>query len=383
LNDVAARAVSQNLALRAAAHDIDLARAGLVEAGLWPLNPELAGGAGLRMGPEEMNVDVSAGLSQAFELGRPRRHRVRAAQAAVAVAEAQWERQRLEVVLEAKEAFLRAVAAEQLVRLSDKAALLARELHRVAQERLAADAATELEVNLAALEWAQAQRSLARARLQAAQDRLALALVLSLPLTEELALPRHLPEAATLSSDEDHLVERALARRTDLLSLARRRDEAAAQLAQARAEAAPELAVEAGYELEEGQDHIVGLGLSLSLPLFHRNQGAIAAARARVDQAELEEEAGRLAVAHQVRAALVQYRAAWEVSEAFGRDTLERHERNLELLQASFDEGAVNLVEVLLMQRELLLAWNDAVAAAVELHLARAAVERAVGEEVP
>ncbi len=376
-------ALERNLELRAAEVEAELAEARLTGAEvLSPHNPEISGGAGARFSGGEAGVEAEAGLSQTFELAGQRGRRITAARAGLRAARDRLEHDRLRVAAEARRAFLRAVTARVLVELAREAEALTNDLHRIAQERLEAEAGTELEVNLAALEWLGAQRRLRRAIRREREARLELARALVLPPDEEVRLPASLPPARAVTAEPGELVRLALERRLDLAALDEQRRAAAAEIEVVRAEAAPDLRVGATYAFEDGGDHIVTLGLSLPLPLFQRNQGEIAAARARAELAEVALEHARRAVEREVRAAVERLRAAREEGELLGREALRRVSRNLELLRASFEEGEVGLVEVLLVQRDLIATRRDAAEAELELRLARIELELTVGGEV-
>lgn len=376
-------ALQQNISLRASEIGVDVARGELVGAErLSRHNPELSGGAALRIGPDALSVDATAALGQTFDLGRPRRHRITAATANVDAALDRVSLQRLRVIAGAEVAFVTCVGAKQLGALAREAESVTGDLLRISRERLSEDAGTELEVNLTALEWAQAKRSLVRSIREQHAAGLELARVLALAPDHDFALPGVMPDVRPVTATVGELTQLALEERLDLSALEGQRDQALAELAVARAEARPELTVEATYDFEEGQDHIVGIGLSLPMPFFQRNQGEIAQARARVALAELGLEDARLTVEREVHAALQRYQAAHEIAEVLGRETIERSADNLALLRASFEEGNVGFVEVLLVQRELVGAQRDAVEAEVALFRARAELELAVGSEV-
>lgn len=377
------RALEHNLSLRASAREVDLARAGLVGAEvLTTSNPELAGGAGLRLSGGEALVDAGVALEQRFALGGPRRHRVAGARAAVEVARGRYASRRAKVAAAARIAFVEAVAAGRMVALAQRAEALTEELHGMARARVEEEAGTDLEVNLAALEWARARRQLSSARQAALEARLRLSQLLALPLGRALSLPERLPAVEEVTPSEEAMVASALEQRPELFAVGQSRRQALAEVDWARAEAWPELAVEASYDLEEGQDHIVGLGLTIPIPIFHRNQGQIAEARARASLAELDEEAARRAVEQEVRAAHQRYLAARQVAELLDQETISRADANLALLRASFEEGNVGFVEVLLVQQELLAAQQEAITAMTALFRARVELELAVGNEV-
>ena len=380
---VVALALERSLAIRAAEARGSLARGRLRGAEvLSPFNPELSGGGGVRFGAEGVTAEAEGGLAQAFELGGPRRRRIEVAEAQVEAASERVEAARLRVAAEARAAYVEAIAARQILRLAQEAEGLARRLHSAAEERGDAEAATDLEVNVAVIEWSAARRELAEARRRLAEADLELARVLSLPPRATIVLPEDLPPCPAVATPLEELVGRAVTVRRELAALADEVGAAEAGVALARAEGWPDLVVSATYSLEEGRDHIVGVGLSIPLPLFDRNQGEVARARAALELARVEREAAGLAVEREVAGAHAAYVAAAEAAEIWGEGVLGRVEQNLELLELALTEGSVGIVEVMRVQRELVAARRDGVESAAAVHSARARLELAVGEEV-
>ena len=376
-------ALERSLTLRAAEAEVSAARGDLLGARVvTPHNPEISAEVGVRFSDGEEVVQAATALSQAFEIGRPRRHRINAADAALAATRDRLELQRLRLTTEVRIAFVNAVAAQSLVALALEGAELTNELYRIAEERRNAEAGTDLEVNLAALERAQARRLLIRDRQRETEARLLLSRALSLAPRQVVQLPTELPAVRPVTTTPEALVRTSLEQRLDLSVFTHAHERAAAAVEAARAEAWPDLALEASYELEEGQDHIVGVGFSIPLPFFQRNQGEVARARAEVERAEVEIEAARLLVEREVLTALARYAASLEVVDVLGQETLARSAENYQLLLASFEEGNVGFLEVLLVQREVLAARRDAVEGDVELQRARFELELAVGGEV-
>jgi cobalt-zinc-cadmium efflux system outer membrane protein len=172
------------------------------------------------------------------------------------------------------------------------------------------------------------------------------------------------------------LVSSALANREDLLAFRREEEEAQAQVALERSLARPNLVARV-FQRREGTEDISGAGLAMGIPLFNRNRGGIAAARAAADRAAAETAVARLAVEREVASALAVYRAAGAAAEGLRGQVIGNLEENLRLLQRSFEEGKIGRGDLLLFrrefvdsQREYLDAVNQAWQARVRLDLA-------------
>jgi cobalt-zinc-cadmium efflux system outer membrane protein len=121
------------------------------------------------------------------------------------------------------------------------------------------------------------------------------------------------------------------------------------------------------------------VGLSFSIPLWDRKEGAIAAARGKVDEAEATLRATRL----QIRQALLTAYRNWETAtrqvDAFAQGLVIQAEEAAELARRSYQEGAGDLLGVLDAQRSLLTVRRDYAQALFDRDMAWVTVERAAG----
>jgi cobalt-zinc-cadmium efflux system outer membrane protein len=376
-------ALERAYAVREALVDLEGAEEARAGEGIWvPFNPELSGAVGRRSSPlgEETDFDVS--VSQTLGLPGQRGRRLAVAGAQVASRRAELRHARLEVTFEVKAAFARALLAQRNLELAGEAASVTAELYRSVRERKSAGVATDLQLNMAAIEQARARQSviLDARRLRAARGELGRLLGLPLEtagLEGELAPPP--PVASTLAT----LTERALAKRPDIEALEARAQRGEAQIRLAHSEAWPKPTLSAGYAREDGSDRIASVGLSLPLPLFNRNQVRVAEAQAEARRQWLALERQRLQVEREVVLAFEADRSALEVVGLFAEEILARAADNLGLLQASYEAGKIGFIPLLLVQRDLLQARREHTQSVAEALRARAALELAVGGEAP
>ena len=106
--------------------------------------------------------------------------------------------------------------------------------------------------------------------------------------------------------------------------------------------------------LEVGQ-RPVGLegfvDIGIEIPLFNRNQGNLAAARAELDQSALEVERVRLSLRSRFAAAYQEYKSGLNRVQKYRGEILPRAERAYELYAASFRNMAAAYPQVLIAQR--------------------------------
>jgi cobalt-zinc-cadmium efflux system outer membrane protein len=133
-------------------------------------------------------------------------------------------------------------------------------------------------------------------------------------------------------------------------------------------------------ERVRGQFNYVALGAMVTLPLFNRAQGQVAAAQAERSGAEARREAAELAAHAEVAAAQARDARAQRAVGLYtgGMRTLAR--QNLSVVQQTFDLGRATVFDVLAEQRRYLEVEQAYTTALREAWEARAALKRALGE---
>ena len=139
----------------------------------------------------------------------------------------------------------------------------------------------------------------------------------------------------------------------------------------ARREAIPNVRVEVFVEREESyalapdgaggraidprlDDPRMGLGVSVPIPLFQRNQGIVDEQAARTEQARLAKQAAQLAIRTEVRDAFQAYQAASEEHRVLEQDVLQPARANQRLLETALRAGKIGLPTLLLLRNQLL-----------------------------
>lgn len=363
------------------AAELQSAEAQVASAETYPYNPVLEIEGADRSGAAGSTTDRSAGISQQLELAGQRGKRRAAAGSALDSARGVASQARRELVVEAALAFVRAANGRDLVAVERAEAELARSFATLVERRLEAGSATAVDLALAQAGLARAERALALSEggYRTAQARLAeligipgTAFVTSVGEPPDLPAPPELGQALDLT----------IADRGDLAAARAQVAAAEARLRLARSERIPDLTVAARAAREEGED-VVGLGFALPLPLFQRNQGAIAAAEAELATARADLAVTELAVRREVAAAHARLEAALEARGLAERLGVTPLEEGLTLLERSFEEGKIGAAELLVYRRELVEGRRQSVAADAEAWEATAALAIAVGAPLP
>jgi cobalt-zinc-cadmium efflux system outer membrane protein len=249
---------------------------------------------------------------------------------------------------------------------------VAETLLTIARERFAAGDLPEFEVQLAQLELH--RQTLRQTEQQAAllSIRRQLTTLLGLPGEQELPplAPATLP-TPTLLADEQ-LLTVAAERRPDLAAMKKEAERDEASLSLAKAEAVPNLTVGLSYSTERSSqnaydlqggllvagkehtnDHILGLKLSLPLPLFSRNQAEVAKASGRVNASRQRVAAVHRTAKAELHDLLAHHRLAATALELH-RTTLGPAAReNLKTQEAAFRLGEIGIQPVLDEKRRL------------------------------
>lgn len=132
-----------------------------------------------------------------------------------------------------------------------------------------------------------------------------------------------------------------------------------------------------GPERERVRQNIVGL--SIPLPLFNRNQGAILAAERRADKARAELEATRLRIRAEALQAHARMQAALQQERLVRADVLPGARYAAEAALKGFEAGKFNYVEVLDAQRTLVQAQAQHLRVLSDFYRAKADLSRLVG----
>lgn len=343
-------------------------------------NPRLGVAAGPRFldqPGEGTEIDLEVALAQRFEIAGQRRHRMARARALASASRAQSADVERVVSRAVASLFYEVLGVTEQLKLSEDNAALAVNLYDIARARVAGGAAAPLEENTARIRRAEATRQLVRAQTALQNAKLRLATTLGLESATELRLEGTLPASATLPPLAN-LLELTSRNHPRLLAAAAGVDAAQSELALARAESWPDVSLGASYSREEKDDVVLG-GLTLQVPVFDRNQGERARAGAANRRASASARSERLEVESELRRSYADYEAAIRSVAAFDADVLRSQRENLKLIEAMYEAGKIQYVDVVLLQRELIEGRLGYLVARLELARAGIATRAAAG----
>jgi len=127
------------------------------------------------------------------------------------------------------------------------------------------------------------------------------------------------------------------------------------------------------------RDKLLAFGVSVTLPIFNRNQGAKAEARLAITQAQRRREFTESVVRAEVTAAYRRYEAAQASVRTYERGVIERSEQNVQTMRAAYQVGAFRVTELLAEQRRLVDMQREMTEALAERYRALAELRAALG----
>jgi len=276
-------------------------------------------------------------------------------------AETEAEEQKARVVTNVRMSYIQALAAQQtlelrqhLSKLADDAVQTSRQLANVGQ----ADAPDVLESEVEAQ-----QAELAVTMAEQNQQRVwkSLSAVVGNPRLPLARLEGKLEDIPPVNADElvEKIISESPAVRIAELGVKR----AEATLARAKRESIPDLQVRGGLQqngelLSESNGKPVGLQgfaeVGVRIPLFNRNQGNIATARADVERAKREVQRVKLVLRERAASVVQNYAFSQTAVDRYKNQMIPRAQRAYEMYAKKYQEMASAYPQVLIAQRTLI-----------------------------
>jgi len=368
------QALRHSAPIAAAAREVDAADGALEQAGA-RRNPVL------NLTVEDTRSQsrtTTATVDLPLELGGQRGARVAAAARARDVAAAELARTRAEFRSGVTEAYFAVVVAQERSALAAKAVELATRAADVVARRAAAGKASPVEATRAQVDRAQVQLSAAEANAALERARFALASLIGEgePLFDQVsgdvptALPR--PPLAELAAQLEGSPVLAAAR----LEVGRRRALAEVE----RTKSTPDVTLSLGTrrDNELGRSQAV-IGVSIPLPLFDRNQGAVREADRRADRAADEELDIRRRLLVDLQDASSRLAVANATLQTLQSAVLPAAQQAHEAASRGFEAGKFGVLDVLDAQRTLLQARSHYLDTLAAAHRAATDIDRVIG----
>ena len=394
IDELVARALTENPDFRAARTEVDAAIGRLRQAALRP-NPMLELGGQKALGPDN---NLTIGLTVPLDRGGRKEGRVAVAEREVEVKRAQVKDRERRLAGDVRMKAGEYLAARRNLGVTDELLQVNRDALGLVRNRVRQGAAPALDENLMLVEVnrldASRQIQASRVEIAALQLKALAAIRPDVPLTIRGALA---PAAPPLDAAE--ALRRALAARADLDAARADVRMGAAKIQKEQAEGRWDASVTVGYQRQDFgfmlngltdsgatrpiQDvfHYFGAGVSIMLPVRNRNQGNIAAAEAEARGAERRLEFAELIVRQEVSAAFAQYEAARRSLDIYERGVRDVARRNLDVVRQTYELGRTSLLDVVAEQRRYVDVENGYTDAMKQVYDATVEIQRSVGAE--
>jgi cobalt-zinc-cadmium efflux system outer membrane protein len=390
LDHAIAEALRAEPGLAAARAERDAARADTRQAALRP-NPELSFEQREQTGGPDRQTAI--GVELPLELFR-RDPRIDAAAAGATRADAALlDRERL-LVAEVRARYGTALEAARRLEVMDAVTAAARRTYELLVNRAAEGASPPLDRDVALVEWRRLEGERALASGRASMTLTALKVALGRPPSSPLTLGDSLEGLVSGAPAE---ADAAADTRADVREAAAGVDVARAGTRLAEQDGKPDVSLFGGYmrmdqgfpqnglsatgvpEPIHGIFHNVAVGVKLSLPLFNRGQGAVAAAKAREVVAAQVLASRRLEASGDVDSARARLDAARRALASYEGETRAVARRNVDVVRETYGLGRATLFDVLAEQRRYLDFEAAYVGALAETFAAVTELQRAKG----
>jgi cobalt-zinc-cadmium efflux system outer membrane protein len=391
LKTIIERALQNHPQVLASEKGLQEAKGFIRQAGLRP-DPtiELSGGSSAILG-ESGDQEWGVQYIQPLELGNKRKKRLNVAEIGLMIASQQLQEQKRQLILEIKKQFAEFLSVQSNLEATNRSIELHKKLHeftvaKVNEGEAAAVEKTLSQIELSRLELEQATLA---TELAAAQSRLKIVA----GLNEGESITGSLFENITIeNADLAKILATAKERNPQVQISILEYQQAEASLRLAKAGAVPDLNVFLAYSNEkskfdafgldgsgnsvplEDSDQILSTGISFNLP-FSRNQGNIAAAIARMEQAKIKTEFLEKSIDQEITSAFRKYEIAKEAYKTYRDAILKESETQIEIMRVSFESGELRFLDWLNEQKRAFEIQKSFVTATREYFLAAAQLE--------
>lgn len=377
LRQALALALSRSPELAAFSYDIRIAEARILQARLLPnpessLNSENIGGSGDVSGTGAAERTLQ--LGQLIELAGKRKKRVVEARLGRKLAEFDYEVKKREVFLDTHQAFVDVLAGQRAIAVNEQIVGLTESVLPDIRRRMEAGKTSTIELTRSNVAIATARIGLAQAKrdVEVARHRLAAQWGATKPrFSVALGNLDDSPPLASLDSLASLLSGNPRLARFDTERAHRQ-----ATLEREKAAAVPDVTILGGVrQFSETDSAAFLLGFSVPIPLFNRNQGNILAAREHIGKTEAERRFVQATISAELAEAYHTAVAAREQIQFFRDTVMPQSDEALEVTSEGYRAGRFSYLEFLDVQRSVVTARQQYVAALLIHQQAIARVE--------
>ena len=376
LEDLERMALANNPTLKQAAAEIDAATGRAKQAGLYP-NPTISAvGEEISRGPIIRGGEIGGGFQQRIVMGNKLGLSRQVAGQDRAVAEQAAQAQRQRVLNAVRVLFYQALGDQRLVKVRGQLAGLAQEVVRISGEMGNVGQADKPDQLFADIEAERLDLGLVTARNALERTWRQITAVVNDPSLRPVLLEGDLETVPKL--DADQALEQIYSDSPELRAAQVNTTRSEIALKRAQREPIPDILLSGGVRYNRelldvqpggtvrrpvGPEGFFDIGIQI--PIFNRNQGAVAAAKAETERARHEVDRTKLSLKSRLAAVYREYMDATATAERYRTRMLPKAQQAYDLYLNSFRGMAAAYPQVLIAQRNLFQLQEDYVAALV------------------
>ncbi|WP_228720074.1 TolC family protein [Methylococcus geothermalis] len=259
-------------------------------------------------------------------------------------------------------------------------------LVEVQQKRFDVGDISERDLTRIKIEALKSQSDIDKTTAQVVSARSQLAVFLAWPEeTAHLSVKDQWPDGKAFDDLKDAVsaVGFAMERRPDLLAARTRYAQAKQGIDLAKAQRIPDVRITAGFAHDLGNfvQNGATLGISVPLPLFYRQEGEIAQAGIRSNDAELRVRQTEVAVHSEVSTAFAAWISANTIVKRFETEVLQKAKHIRDSAEIAYTNGSTDIIDLIQAQRDYRNTILDYYQAQANRAYAYADLKMAIGEE--
>jgi cobalt-zinc-cadmium efflux system outer membrane protein len=346
------------------------------------INPEIelvVGKAKAYNGIEKRNTG-GLRITQPIENPFKRHYRSQARKNDLEAAEYLYQYKRLEIVFFIKNQFYQLLMLEENKDIAQENLKSIQDIYKLIQKRAELGEVKELEAIKLYVETLKAQKELSRLKteIRLAKDNLNKFLGNALP--SDFSVSGQL-EYLQISLQEETLLQKTLSIHPLLKQKERILEQTKSNLNFIKWQRLPDFKL-SGFSQKELDGKNQGIGISFDIPLWNFKSTEIAEAENLSLKQDDELSALQIEVVTQVKAKLSQFKLSQQTIGLFRTGLLKQAEESLKISEVSYKAGEISLIDFLDSQRTYYSIREDFHEALYNLNADKAALEKAIGEEL-
>lgn len=390
-------AKKHRLDLMALKQNLEIAKAKILQARLFPnptLDVEYASPRFLGGEPEK---DFSVGISQNFETAGKRRKRTQIASLELSKIEADISVLERKIAAEVRMAYVEALAKARQLDTLEKLIQANEQIILLTEARMKQGDVAPLDVNLIKVETDKLRSQALLTKNELEIKILQLKNLVGIDLSESIKIRPQSQRPPRLDLGLTDLMDIALKERADLKTLRLQEEIAGKKIGLAKANAIPNVTGSLQFSTKKqivdlppningvglDKDKELKFGVSIEIPIFNRNRAEIISATSEMVQSRYNREYLESLIKQEVTIAYRKYRAAAERLVLYGSQIIPRSEANLQSIKSAYNFGEFSVFEVIAEQRKLLefvTEYNDSLR---EYYASIVELESAIGTNIP